>query len=141
MKISAPVVLAAAYAVSIGSAYAMLLNEPNCKPNDCTITVSVGGNSCGGGISVSPDPVTVKASGNAVTMQWKIVTPGWVFDTNGIYLNMPGGDFGKGAGEGKDMYTIDNLAKAARTVKYDVNLRKAEKAGDKCKVDPTIMNY
>jgi hypothetical protein len=142
MKISAPAVVLVAYAVSISAAYALTLDQPNCKPGpgNCKVTISVG-STCGAGITVNPEPITVKANMAAVDIQWEIVTPGWVFDTKGIYLNSPpAGEFSKEFGAGTKTYGWNDAAKTKATIKYDVNLRR-EKGEERCKLDPTIMNY
>lgn len=141
MKTTAHACLITALAFSIQNATATTTGSPpNCTKQKCVVSVSVGGNSCGAGISVTPDPLIVStADGGPVTITWK-VTGGWVFDSKGILVVPSGGDIKVGNFDPakKDTFTAVNAAKTKASYKYDINLVKGDA---KCNLDPTIVNH
>lgn len=141
MKTTAHACLVTALAFSIQSATAMTAGSPpNCTKLKCVVSVAVGGNSCGAGISVSPDPIIVNtADGGPITITWK-VTGGWDFDKNGIVVVLPGNDIKVGNYDPakKDTFTAVNGAKTKASYKYDINLVKGDA---RCNLDPTIVNH
>jgi len=110
----------------------------------CTVTVSVAPSGCGGGITVTPDPLVLELNKPA-KIQWNITSPGWAFaDSKGINVNRPDAEFDAGtrtASKTSFVHKYNNSKKAG--YKYDVNLVSTTdpKVPVPCSVDPTILNY
>jgi hypothetical protein len=114
---------------------------PNCTKEKCTVNVMVNGNTCGGGIAMSPDPLITKAGTGPITITWKLIGD-WEFDEKtGIVIVEAGKDF-QLATRQKDTWTASTGATTKMVWRYDVNLvRKVGDKLEKCSRDPTIVNH
>jgi hypothetical protein len=113
---------------------------PNCTKEKCVVNVMVSGNTCGGGVAISPDPLITKAGAGPITITWKVIGD-WEFDKNGIVIVEAGKDFVLGTRE-KDTWTATTPANTKMVWRYDVNLvRKVGDKVEKCSRDPTIINH
>lgn len=121
---------------------------PNCfkdkeKKDQCTVFVLVNGNTCGGGIAMSPDPLITKAGSGPITITWKLVGGGgWEFDPrDGIIVVDGNKDVVVGGTKLKDTWTATTSTGPKMIWHYDVNLvRTVGKVTEKCSRDPTIVN-
>lgn len=141
MKILARFGAFAAFALSANALAALDYGTPNCTPDKCAPQITVSGAGCGGGITVSPDPLLVKA-GKSVDIQWTVATPGWSFAEPGIRINLPMDEFDSQTGKlsaDKKQAKVRNKASKQGTYKYDIVLVDAKK--NYCTLDPTILNY
>jgi hypothetical protein len=114
---------------------------PNCTKEKCLVNVMVNGNTCGGGIALSPDPLITAAKSGPITITWKIVGD-WEFDKeNGINIVEAGKDFELRT-KLKDTWTATTNTSTHMVWRYDVNLvRKVGDKVEKCSRDPTIINH
>ena len=115
---------------------------PNCTKEKCVVNILVNGNTCGGGIAMSPDPLITKAGTGPITITWKLIGD-WEFDPKtGIVVVEGGKDFALGTRE-KDTWTANTPASTKMVWRYDVNLvrKVGEKVVEKCSRDPTIVNH
>lgn len=141
MKILAHFGAFAALALSANAFATLDLTKPNCTPDNCAPQISVSGAGCGGGITVSPDPLIVK-KGQAVDIQWTVSTPGWSFAEPGIRINIPMDEFDASTAKlsaDKKQAKVRNKASKQGSYKYDIVLVDAKK--NSCTLDPTILNY
>lgn len=103
------------------------------------ITMSAG---CGSGIKVAPDPLFIAPNAD-VDIEWEILSGGWAFDgANGIAIHLEGEHFAKAPGSSK-AHKRKHKNKGPKAFKYDVNLvdvREGPTKGQKCQLDPTIVD-
>ena len=111
---------------------------PNCTKEKCVVNVLVNGNTCGGGIALSPDPLITAAKSGPITITWKVLGD-WEFDTNGINVVEAGKDFQLGTKEA-GTWTATASTSTKMVWRYDVNLVRKGKPAEKCSRDPTIVN-
>lgn len=141
MKILAHLGAFAALALSANAFAAVDYSKPNCTPDSCKVQITVAGAGCGGGITVSPDPITVK-SGKGVIVEWNVAAP-WSFAGPGIVINIPNDEFDAGGAKlsnTKKQAKIANKASKPGSYKYDIVLAN-DKDKTTCTLDPTILNY
>ena len=138
----AHVALASAGLMTISYAIAQLHSPSECTAGPCKAVIVLP-SGCGGGITVAPNPIRVLTNKAPTTIEWKVASPDWQFDSKagGIVIHPPGSPF-KATPHAKVTTTsismdIDPTGPKA-VYKYDINL--VSKAGP-CKVDPTIVNY
>jgi hypothetical protein len=147
MRIAAPLFAAAAAlaAVPVNGQY---LSKPNCTKKECTVTIIVPAG-CGSGIKVSPEPIVVGEK-DTVDINWVIATKGWTFDNHGIQVHWGEAAFKVKSGRPGDRTFVMGHKNEKRAVyKYDINLvRTLEEKDDKgkpkvekCKLDPTVVNW
>jgi hypothetical protein len=113
---------------------------PNCTKEKCVVNVMVNGNTCGGGIALSPDPLITKAGSGPITVTWNVIGD-WEFDKiKGIVVVEGVKDFPFGTKDAKT-WTATTPALNKMVWRYDVNLvRKVGDTTEKCTRDPTIVN-
>ena len=130
----------AALALSANAVAAVDFSKPNCTPDSCKVQITVSGAGCGGGIAVSPDPITV-AHGKPVIIEWNVTAP-WTFAGKGIVINIPNGEFDAAptVSKEKSQAKIGNKAANKGSYKYDIVLAN-DAAKTTCTLDPTILNY
>jgi len=113
--------------------------DGNCHKDKCTVYILVNGNTCGGGIAVSPNPIIVVDEAKPFKIKWKVVGD-WEFDKDGIVLD-EGSPIGSLMHPRGDEFEGDNDPAKKGTHKYDVNLQRKAKPSEKCGIDPTIVNH
>ncbi|HUP96538.1 MAG TPA: hypothetical protein VM073_01280 [Usitatibacter sp.] len=93
---------------------------------------------CGGGIVVAPDPIRVV--NKAATINWRVVSPGWTFASNGIVVHASNPKLGTATKAGDTFTVTFDPAGPKASYKYDINLVGGEGKAP-CSIDPTIVNY
>ncbi len=89
-------------------------------------------------VTVSPDPLHIPSNVRG-PIQWKITNPasaGWKFQTVGIDIQNPGGEFDQPHGGGSRVFTWNN--KHTRKGSYKYSVRVAGPAN--VDLDPTMIN-
>lgn len=114
-------------------ALALLVAAPFAAMADNTVTVTVSG----GTVVLSPDPVPVGASPNAV-ITWVIATPGWHFAGSGIDIPDGAGEFSAPSvsADGRSVKETDKDDNATGYA-YSVTLTNGSES---LETDPTIQN-
>ena len=91
-----------------------------CTPGVCTIQVFV--DQCSAVDGIRLDKPLVEASG-AVNMRWEIVTPGFVFDSNGIQFEPPNDQFEVQNSPRPNEFRIHNKRLQSGDFYYFVNIK------------------
>ena len=113
---------------------------PNCGVDSgtCAVTVIVPG-ACGSGIYAFPDPIVV-AAGKSVDIEWQ-VKGDWDFDGNdAIKIYQASGTTFTAKQNGGKTFKLKHTNSKPATYKYDINLI-GSKTKEKCRIDPTIVNW
>ena len=138
MKKIAHFCVAASFALPSAAIAALDVKSSNCS-EQCVVMVTVSGAGCGGGISVSPEPLIFVGRGEK-HIEWQISPSSpWSFVANrGINVNLKGKEFEDVNVGGGKKYKLKNKNTTPGTYKYDINLTDGKNS---CNLDPTIMNY
>jgi hypothetical protein len=91
-----------------------------CTPGVCTIQVFV--DQCNAPNGIRLDKPLVEAT-SAVNMRWEIVTPGFVFDTNGIQFEPPDTQFEVQHSPRPNEFRIQNKKAQSGDFYYFVNVK------------------
>jgi len=91
-----------------------------CTPGMCTIQVFV--DQCDRPNGIRLDKPLVEAA-SAVNMRWEIVTPGFVFDTNGIQFDPPNAQFDVQPSPRPNEFRIHNKKTGTGDFYYFVNVK------------------
>lgn len=123
----------------LGCAGAGMQQASPCTGGICKVTVTVTNCAAVGGLSVKPDPLTVRESNN---IEWEFATNGYLFPQNGIIIGAdPKGELDKPVViSGRKKVTVHNRHKETNyRIYYAVNVMKDD--GTPCiPLDPMIEN-
>jgi hypothetical protein len=89
-------------------------------------------------VTVSPDPVRIPPDVRG-PIQWRITNPasdGWKFQTVGIDIRNPGGEFDQPRGGGSRVFTWNNRHTRKASYKYSVRVTGPADV----ELDPTMFN-
>jgi hypothetical protein len=107
------------------------LDAARCPPGNCEIKVFVENCSAPGGIRLDKPLVEVTS---AVNMRWTIVTPGFVFETNGVQFDPSNPQFELRNNPHPNEFHIHNKRSQAGDFYYFVNVRGCRQ------MDPWVRN-
>jgi hypothetical protein len=106
-----------------------------CNAGICKIDITV--NDCGasGGITVAPAYLGMPVASGPATIHWRIVTPGYVFEQNGIRFDPPSPNFQRlPGGPANEIRMLDKKTSTGNFY-YFVEVRNC------IPVDPFIQNF
>jgi hypothetical protein len=117
------------------------ISTTRCINCDAVVLLSSG---CGGGISVSPEPIEIEKDKEA-TITWALLNSDWAFADNGktgIVIKHPANGVTLKSSSAKQVtWSLPKLP-SGKIHKYDINVVKTKDGTtEKCSRDPTIVNY